>query len=177
MLPMPCWHCTILTIPSWLVMMHLGDFGTERPELDATFGYFGNTFRVEPNVTDTILLDFMTKASGIDDELGPEAMSAVTDFLAALIHHEDFPTFMHVARANRQTIEDLMTVGYKLLESVTVRPTPAPAASSGGRSTTPAASMQNSSALTVREGLERHGRPDLALAVLQAEELRTSRVG
>ena len=157
--------------------MHLGDFGTARPELDATFGYFGNVIRVEPNVTDTILLDFLSKASGIDDELGPEAMAAVTDFLAALIHHEDFPTFMHVARANRQTIEDLMTVGYKLLETVTARPTQAPADSSGGRSTTPAESTPNSSVPTVTVALERAGRPDLALAVVQAAESRMSKAG
>lgn len=156
--------------------MHIGDFGTERPPLDMTFGWFGNTIRVEPNLTDTVLIDFLAKATAIDDEAGPEAMRAVEDFLAAMVHHEDFSTFMHVGRAHRQTIEDLMKVAYTILEVATQRPTHAPADSSGGRSTTQTVSTVTSSALAVKQDFERSGRPDLALAVLQAQEARGSRV-
>lgn len=157
--------------------MHIGDFGTERPPLEATFGWFGNTIRVEPNLTDTILMDFLSKASGIDDEAGPEAMKAVEDFLASMIHHEDYPTFMQVGRARRQNIEDLMTVAYSILEVATDRPTQAPADSSDGRSTTRAVSTANSSVPAVKQELERRRRPDLALAVVQAQEARASRAG
>lgn len=157
--------------------MHIGNFGTERPPLDMTFGWFGNTIRVEPNLTDTVLIDFMSKATAIEDEAGPEAMRAVEDFLAAMIHHEDFSTFMHIGRAQRQTIEDLMKVCYSILEVATARPTRAPAGSSDGRSKTATVSMVNSSALAVKQDLERSGRHDLALAVLQAQEVRESRAG
>jgi hypothetical protein len=157
--------------------MHIGDFGTERPPLDMTFGWFGSTIRVEPNLTDTVLLDFLTKASAIDDESGPEAMRAVEDFLAAMVHHEDFSEFMHIARARRQSIEDLMKVAYSILEVATSRPTHAPADSSGGRSTTQTGSTVTSSALAVKQRLEQSGRHDLALAVLQAQEIQSSRVG
>lgn len=157
--------------------MHIGNFGVERPPLDMTFGWFGNTVRVEPNLTDTILIDFLKQASEITDETGPEAMRAVEDFLAAMVHHEDFATFMHVARGNRQTIEDLMKVAYSILEVATARPTHAPADSSDGRSATQNESTESASVAVVRQQFERTGRPDLALAVVQAQEARLSKAG
>lgn len=155
--------------------MHIGNFGVDRPPLEADFGWFGATIRVEPNLTDTVLVEFLRKASTIENDIGPEAMSAIQDFLSACIHPDDFEEFWQLGRDNRQGIQDLMLVAYGILEVATDRPTPVPAASSGGQPTTPVALTENSSVGVVQRQFEERRRPDLALVVVQAQEALKSR--
>lgn len=158
-------------------MTHLGNFGVERPPLAMTFGWFGSEIRVEPNLTDTVLMDFLKTATAIEDEAGPEAMQAIEDFLRALIDVADFDRFWMNGRKHRQNIEDLMKVAYAILEAATDRPTQAPIDSSDGRSKTVVGSTVNSPATAVQRALEAQGRPDIAVAVLQRRELSERKAG
>lgn len=146
-------------------MTSLGDFGTPREAYDETFGYFGATIRVHPDLSDLALIDFAVMGDSIDEETsGTEAIGAVMSMLRAVVHPEDFDEFWSLSKANRQTVDDLTDVVEKLVVAVTERPTQRPSASSRGQRSTGERSEGDSSSRVVNR-LEEQGRPDLALLV------------
>jgi hypothetical protein len=154
--------------------MDLGDLGGEpRADLDVTFGYFGHTVRVNPHLSDLVMLDFMTKAADLDED-STEAMGAMTALLRGVVHADDWETFWAAAIGARQGIDDLMRVCMGVIEAVADRPTVPPSDSSGGPPSTDTRSAAVSSSAAIQRQLEQDGRPDLALMVQQSRQHRES---
>jgi hypothetical protein len=147
-------------------MAILGSFGEAREEQSDTFEYFTVEMRVNPNLSELDVLDFMETAFTVDQE-DPKAVLVVKKFLRSLVHDDDFENFWQLARANRQRIEDIQAVAKAIVEAVTARPTKRPSVSSRGRPATGRKSKAGSSARVLTR-LE--GRPDLQLAVVKAQE-------
>lgn len=151
-------------------MGHLGDFGTARPPADATFGYFGETLRANPNVSDLAVVELFSTLGGLEgdkDAGAAEAIGVLRQIGSTLVHEDDLDRFWSLARANRQTMEDLAELAMSLVAALTDRPTELPSDSSGGQQTTDTRSEADSSLPALRL-LE--GRPDLQVAVLRAQE-------
>jgi hypothetical protein len=151
----------------------LGSFGTPREAYDETFDYFGKEVRVHPDLSDLALLEFAELGAGLSDASGRDAIAAVWAMLRNLVHPDDFDMFWAAARANRQTLEDLTDLCEALVEAVAERPTKRPSDSSDGQRSTGASSGDVYSLPAVQR-LERQGRPDLALMVVEAVEHRAS---
>lgn len=112
----------------------LGSFGTPRGAVDLDFDYFGETIRVHPHATDLGLVDFMAAAAGInmeDQGAVVAAMGHIVGWLQQQIHPDDWDRFYATAKANGQTVNDLMVVAQGLTEAVAGFPTGQP---SGSRS-------------------------------------------
>ena len=155
-------------------MGKLGDFGTQRDKVEDTFGYFGETVRVHPDLTDLALLEIGRTATSMGpDTTGGEAIGFVFDLVRSLVHPDDFDTFWKLAKSNRQTVEDLTNLSMGLIEAVTERPTEQPSSSSAGPASTGTRSGVDSS-LRVQRDMEAAGRPDLALVVQEVREHRAS---
>lgn len=150
-------------------MTSLGQFGTLRPPADdVTFDYFGQTLRVDPDLSDLAMVDFVEQAATLEATDGAAALAAVKGMLRSLVHGEDFDTFWKLARENRQQIEDMSELAQAILVAVTERPTERPSGSSDGQPSTVASSTAGSSSPVTR--LESQGRPELALVVKQTQE-------
>lgn len=147
---------------------HLGRLGTPRPQREDTFDYFTlEGVRVNPDLTDLLMVDFLVRAQNIDEQDVPAALGATRDFFGSLVHPDDFDQFWQEAVKQRQGVTDLMTTAYDLVEAMSARPTKRRSASSGGRHKTVPKSKPDSSSRVIRQ-LEKQGRPDLALVVTQA---------
>jgi hypothetical protein len=145
----------------------LGAFGAQHDEIDASFEYFGIIVRVHPDMSDLIMLEFMDKLGSIDEEDVAAGFQAMRNLLTGVIHPDDYDTFWRTARANRQTVKDLMEVAAAVIGSAADRPTERPSASSDGPVNVDTKSVDDSS-LRVQHRLEESGRADLALVVQQA---------
>lgn len=150
---------------------HLGDFGQAREALDVTFGWFGATLRVHPDLTGLEQIDLVEQAMDLD-ETDPHVMTVLKDQLRAVVHDDDFDEFWRLARENRQRPDDLLRFEQDLFESLTGHPTGRQSGSSNGPTTTPPTSEDRSSALADRvvARLEAEGRADLAEVVLLRQE-------
>lgn len=152
---------------------HLGSFGTPKEPNDVTFEYFGVTLRLNPDVTDVAMIELFAGFGDVDEQGQPVGDSRTTrevlDQIRAvgetLIHPDDVDAFWKATRANRQDMSDLVQLSGQLMAAMTDRPTLLPSDSSGGQSNTDTSSTDVSYLPALRE-LE--GRPDLAVAVLQA---------
>lgn len=148
---------------------HLGSLGTERAERDETFNYFTLVdVRVHPDLTDLLLVEFLRRAGQIDEN-DPGAMDALMGFFESLVHPDDFKAFWQESLKHRQMVRDLMRTVQQLLEGLSDRPTRGRSGSSAGRPNTARKSRRDSSSRVIRQ-LEKDGRPDLALVVVQAQE-------
>lgn len=148
-------------------MTHLGDFGVERPAHEDSFGYFGETVRVNPDLSDLAMVDFVETGVAIQAMDGKGGLLALKDMLRSLVHPEDFDRLWELAKANRQQIDDLDALAEAIVVSVTGRPTEQPSDSSDGLPTTPDDS--SSRALRLLDG-----RPDLQMAIVRAQEAQAS---
>lgn len=165
--------------------LDIGDLSgdTVEPVL-ATFTYFGKQFRVNPDLTETMLVDLLEDAEEIGSE-GPMQLVAAKGYVRDHLHPEDFEEFWETVVANRQGINQVIKLCWKLLELVTDRPTSPPSDSSDGRQDTPTSSPDGASAPAtgnVRdvaqkfvEQFEKEGRPDKAAFVMLAVESREAR--
>jgi hypothetical protein len=174
---------------------HLGELGTVRAPVDMDFPYFGETIRVHPDASDLAAAELMLKAQDIDlgdaDINDPESWSPETTkvmveaeniaitMILQTIHPDDFDRFMKTARANRQNTIDLMSVTRSLCAEVARFPTGLSSVSSAGRHKTKQKSKGGSSsrpagrdARNARALKLLDGRPDLKMAVWQAEQAR-----
>lgn len=170
----------------------------------ASFTYFGKRFRVNPDLTETMVVDLLEAGESIEVD-DPRNLLAAKDYAREHLHPEDFEEFWDTARANRQDIRALMRVCWRLLEQVTDRPTTPPSGSSDGRPDTrtnspdgasgqdiesspaPAEHMAEISSMTGGTGnarevgeyfarkFEAEGRPDKAAQVMLAVEAREAR--
>lgn len=150
---------------------YLGDFGTEREAHDAEFGWLGERFRVNPDLTDLSLIEFMEQAGQIDEDDEMRAMDLVVGQLRGLVHPDDWDEFLTLSVQKRQQYRDLMILMKGLVEAVSDRPTTRRSDSPRGRRKTREKSKVSSSSRVIRR-METAGRPDLALAVVQARDAR-----
>lgn len=159
---------------------HLGDLGTVREVEETTFGWFGATIRTNPQAAPELeLVEFMNKAAAIqvdDDDAdladAVGAMDTVVGFIQPQIHPDDWEPFWDLAKRNRQTINDLMSVAMKLYEAAAGFPSGRPSASPAGRSHTKQKSKGVSSSPATRALSLVRGRPDLQAAIVAAQEAR-----
>ena len=153
--------------------MSLGELGREVALLDEQFGYFGETIRINPGFSELDLIDFFEVAGRVDNADMMEAAAALKGFCRALIHPADFDLFWSTAKTHRQDTDAMLGVVKAVIEVATARPTPGPSASSDGpanpatRRSSPAGS---SSPATRRAINQLHGRPDLQVTVLRAQQ-------
>lgn len=142
--------------------MRLGDFGTPKPALEDTFGYFGQEFRVSPGLTDLALIDFAEMAGSLDPENPQNSLIAMKNMLREVVHADDFDKVWALAKANGQGSEDIAKLVVALVEATTERPTERPATSSvGPLSTGGSSDLEVSSHATALLA----GRPDLQMIV------------
>lgn len=157
----------------------LGEFGTKKGPREDTFGWFGATIRVGDGGSDLKLLDFIEHADEVDGSDKQAQLAMVKDFLHSLVHEDDFAEFWRLALANNQELQDLMQVMIDITEATTNRPTRRRSGSSAGRRATGGKSKRSSSsaaptvdARKVAKRLERSGRADRALMVVEAAGAR-----
>ncbi len=167
--------------------VYLGDFGTKRDPIDATFGYFGRTIRVNPYAGPNDMIDFLEDAQAMSAD-DPRQVTMIKSLFRSLINADDFDLFWRTSRENFQQAEDLMRTYQQVLEGVTNRPSVPRSDSSPGPSTTePVSRPGYSPAPAGREGAlweaaqipeyqpndeNPAGRPDLALIAARAVEER-----
>jgi hypothetical protein len=126
-------------------VIDLGDFGDDaRPPVMASFRYFGETIRVNPELTEIAVMDFLDEAEKIA-KTNPAAMLVIKRFARDSIHPADFDKFWALVKSHGQDTEDVMGLLWKVLEGVTARPTGRPSDSSGGPTETSSASPATSS--------------------------------
>lgn len=184
------------------VEIDAGDLSGDTVEpVIASFGYFGKRFRANPNLTETMVVDLLE--AGEDVEVNdPRQLVAAKQYVRDHIHPDDFDEFWQTAVDNRQGVQAVIRVCWRLLEQVTDRPTTPPSDSSDGRQDTatnspggvsgpviessavvhpvegmPAGEQGNLQQVTDHfvEKFERAGRPDLAAQVMVVAEARAGR--
>lgn len=162
-------------------MASLGNFGTPKAAVADTFGWFGAEIRVNPRLTDLVLMDFAEYAQSIDEN-SPEVMQFMKRQMKLVVHADDFEAFWQGALDNGQTSEDLMVVMKAVIETKANRPTLLPAGSSAGQQRTVVTSPDVSSlpdtaaspltAMDQRAIESMTGRPELMLVVDEAAKQR-----
>jgi len=120
----------------------LGDLSGEAVEpVLAEFAYFGTLVRVNPDLTETTVIDLFETAARIQVR-GPGEIPISDTFaeaekaknhVRAHIHPDDFDAFWATAKANRQDMRRLMALCWEILDLISERPTSPPSGSSGGR--------------------------------------------
>jgi hypothetical protein len=132
--------------------------------------YFGQDVRVtaDQNLAEIELVEFLDKATTLDEE-DPRAMALIRAFLRTLVHEDDWERFWGLVRQYRQGADDQMKFARHVVETATGHPFDVPSDSSGGPSPTEQSSgVDYSLQERVQHRLEGEGRPDLAMAALQA---------
>ena len=181
-----------------------GDLSGEVVEpIYASFVYFGGRYRINPDLTETLVVDLLAEAAHVDlDDPRSEGRTEPTvaqnaerskDYVRQHLHPDDFDEFWRVAKANRQSVESLLAVCWRLLALASERPTSPPSDSSAGRPITsqslpdgassqeddeaavdgtwwPDELPRNDSAIRVVEQFEARGRPDLACQIMVTQE-------
>lgn len=164
-------------------MADLGNLGTPRILEETTFGWFGETMRANPRLTDLVLMDFAEEASKIDED-SPEAMTFIKRQMRLAIHPADFDAFWSLAIENGQGTLDLMAVMKAIIENSSRRPTVLPSGSSAGQprtvvtspdvSSLPATAGSPLKAADLAAIEERTGRPDLQGVVMEFAKQRAT---
>lgn len=163
----------------------LGSLGTPHEPVDLTFEFFGVVVRVSPDASDLDLVGFMLEAAEVEAVDEQKAMQATSRYLKGLIAADDWETFWRTAKANRQSLPDLLLLGERIIEALSGVPTEPPSDSAGGRPTTTpkskagsssrrAASKADADVAATRRALELvpPGRADLKEFIIQAAEVR-----
>ncbi len=166
----------------------LGKFGKKKAEREDTIDYFEHTLRVHPRLSDVAFFDFMRRAKqmniSIEDPNDRKEMAAafekaaplVEDFLTFAIHPDDVDAFFRIARENGQDMLDMAVDCQEICSAVARgRPTGKSSGSRAGRRATKQSSVGNSSSRATKRRLEREGRPDFALIVLENMEAQSQR--
>jgi hypothetical protein len=138
--------------------------------------FFGQSFRMNPGEEyEWEMMEFASAAQGGADSDLLSGAATVHAFLRAVVHADDWARFREVAKKNKAQVKrDLMPVVVRAFTQTTERPTSRSSDSSGGPKSTKAKSAGDSSSKVIKR-LEKRGRPDLALMVMEADEVRSAR--
>ncbi len=164
-------------------MASLGELGTPKPKVADSFGWFGTEVRVNPTLTDIVLMDFAEEASKIDED-SPEVLGFIKKQMRLVVHRDDFDAFWSTALENGQDSSDLMAVMTTIVESTAKRPTQLPADSSAGQPrtvvTSPDVSSLPDTEVSPLTAMDRtalanfSGRPELMLVADRAARERAA---
>lgn len=117
-------------------VIDLGEVGeSEAEKVIASFSYFGTTIRVNPNLTEIVIMDFFEAAEKVGAK-DPHAMVIVKEFARDVISPDDFDEFWALVKTRGVNSDSLMRLIWKVLEGVTARPTGRPSDSSDGPTVT-----------------------------------------
>lgn len=166
----------------------LGSLGTPHEPVDLTFDYFGVVIQVNENASDLDLVGFMLDAADVEAVDENKAMQAVARYLKGLIAEGDWDTFWRTAKANRQSMPDLLMLGERIVEAVSGVPTEPPSDSVSGRPNIPSKSKAASSSQGARRDNDKananatrralalvpQGRADIKEFLVQAAEARAA---
>lgn len=124
----------------------LGDLSgpDERGPLVASFTYFGETIRVNPDMTEVDMIDFLDDAENVKKD-DPKSMLMVKEAARSHVHPEDFERFWALRKKHRQGVEQLMGTVWQIVGAVSGRPTGRPSGSSDGPPETSPSSPASSS--------------------------------
>jgi len=159
----------------------LGSLGTPHEPVALTFDYFGVIIRVNENASDLDLVGFMLEAADVEVVDEQKAMQATARYLKGLIAEGDWDTFWRTAKANRQTLPDLLLLGERVIEALAGVPTTPPSDSVGGRPSTHSKSKAASSSQRGKSeadlarralALVPEARADIKEFIVQAQEVR-----
>lgn len=143
----------------------LSDAAPAREPVDARFTYFGERFRVNPDLSEVDVMDFMDEAQHVNPD-DPTAFTLVKRWVAATVHPEDFTRFWKLSRSKRQDSTSIMALMWQILDGVTDLPTGQPSDSSGGLPNTSQNSPAGSSAPAVPQSTPAASPADLYGPVL-----------
>src|ERR1700761_530724 len=101
-------------------------------QLTGDFGYFGERIRVNPDLTEVDIIDFLDRAEHVKAD-DPKSMIMIKEAARAHIHPDDFDLFWETRRKNRQGVQQLMGTIWGIVGGITGRPTSPPTDSSAGR--------------------------------------------
>jgi hypothetical protein len=117
-------------------LIELGELaGQTREPLTASFKYFGEEYRVNPDLSELDVIDFLEGADLIEEN-DPQSIVMMKSFVRRNLHPDDFEDFWETVREHRQTIQEVMALMWKLIEGVSGNPTGQPSGSSAGRPVT-----------------------------------------
>lgn len=128
----------------------LGDLSgeDERGPLAATFTYFGETVRVNPDMTEVDMIDFLDDAEHVKKD-DPKSMLMIKQAARSHVHPDDFDRFWALRKKHRQGTEQLMGTIWQIVGAVAGRPTGRPSDSSDGPPETSPSSPASSSPVDV----------------------------
>lgn len=130
----------------------------------ATVELFGDTFKLNAEVSEFALMEFAEAASSGQDGDTMQGFASTLRFVRECIDPDDLGRFTAAARKNKAKITDLLVVIKASFEQETERPTSRPSDSSDGPS-----SIEPKSGSNVDDKVSRlAGRPDLQLMVRSA---------
>lgn len=163
-------------------LLNIGTFGQipEPPEGDAwpevpKFPWFGAEIRVNPNLSDTAIADFLESIGDMEDD-DPKAIIVVKNFVRAVIHGDDFNDFWTLGKRNGYSMNDFSGAAGEIITAVTGDPTNGSADSSAGPSGTDTKStVVSSKPADIIRQLEADHRPDLGEFYLLAGEAGVAR--
>jgi len=153
---------------------HLGELGKKREPVDMVFDWFGEPIRVGPHAGDLTLIDFLERARQIDTSDHVTSMVVTKKFLHEQIDERDWPRLLELAVANNQQFSDLLQLSRDIVEAVTRFPTGPQSGSSDGRPTTKPKSTDTSSSAVAQAMRALKGRPDLKMAIWEAQKARAA---
>lgn len=107
-------------------MTSIGSFGVDRPRVDLSFDYFGETIRVHPDASDLKAMNMILSIGDLDmdnEDHAPEIIAALKDQLFGQVHPEDQKRFWQLAMDNRQTRMDLLAITKAITEAIAGFPT------------------------------------------------------
>ncbi len=138
--------------------------------------FLGEKFAIAERIGLMPLMRFAKVAkSGVDsDDL--DGLAAMYDLIQQCVSEEDWVRFEDHADKMRADGDQLMGFVQRVVTELAERPTQRPSDSSDGPQPTPQSSGGDSSSRVVRR-LEEARRPDLALAVVRAQEARAASAG
>lgn len=118
-------------------VIDLGEIGggNVREPVTASFRYFGEEYRVNPDLSELDVIDFLEGADLIEEN-DPQSIVMMKSFVRRNLHPDDFEDFWETVRERRQTIQEVMSLMWKLIEGVSGNPTGQPSGSSAGRPVT-----------------------------------------
>jgi hypothetical protein len=138
---------------------------TEPVEL-ATVDFFGETFTLNPDVSEFALLEFAEAASSGQDGDTMEGLASMLRLTKECIEPSEVQRFSAVARKNRAKAADLLVVIQAAFGDATERPTGRPADSSDG----PVSIEPKSEPKRVVSISQFAGRPDIQLGLQREME-------
>jgi hypothetical protein len=156
---------------------HLGDLGGEvREGCSYPFTWLGREWHTHPDLSMLAEVDLVEKALELD-EGDPRQMTFIKDQMRLVVHEDDFDQFWEVARKSGQEIDDFQQLTGAIFAGIAGRPTGRPDDSSPGPQTTGPKSADDSSSEDAVIQRRLAGRPDLQLAVYQADVAAQQRTG